>query len=210
MDEAASPVVLHGDLDLEWLRRLQGTDAVAVDTETGGLDWRMDRLELVQLHARDCGTVLVRRTGAPMPHLGAVLQDEATVKVFHFAPFDLRFLAQVHEGPVRAVRCTKAASKLLTPEVSPGEHSLAPLLQRHLGVALEKGAVRVSDWGASELSKAQVAYAVRDVEFLLDLFDVMNGLIDRGCLRDLYDEVCAYLPVDAALDVRGFPNPLQY
>lgn len=212
LDEYPSRVPVHvvsGDLTDELVAILRATGRVAVDTETTGLNWRRDSLKLCQLFAPAVGPVLIRITG-PAPHLRSLLEDPAVTKVFHFAPFDLRFLEAALGARSTSVMCTKAASKLLDPELPAAAHSLGALLSRHFGVELDKGAVRTSDWGATELTETQTDYAVGDVLNLLRLADVELARLKSESLEDAFAAICAYMPVDAHLEVAGVPNPLTY
>src|SRR5215472_6766038 len=75
--------------------------AVAVDTETMGLNPHRDRLCLVQLSGGngDCTIVRLRKGQYEAPRLKALLTDPAVTKIFHFARFDVaairRFLGVV-------------------------------------------------------------------------------------------------------------------
>src|ERR1700709_535159 len=73
--------------------------SIAVDTETMGLDPRRDRLCLVQLSSGDGHAHLVQIVppalggrGADWPHPCRLLADPATVKLMHFARFDVGML----------------------------------------------------------------------------------------------------------------------
>ncbi|MBK9696688.1 MAG: ribonuclease D [Propionibacteriaceae bacterium] len=200
--------VVSGDLTEE-LAAFRGVGRVAVDTETTGLDWRGDSLKLCQLFAPALGPMLIRIAG-PAPQLRALLEDPSVIKVFHFAPFDLRFLEAGLGARTTSVVCTKAASKLLDPELPSQAHSLGALLLRHFGVELDKGAVRTSDWGSVELTDAQTEYAAGDVVSLLRLADVELDLLRGKGLSDEFAAICEYMPVDAHLEVTGIPNPLTY
>lgn len=206
---AVRPVLRRGDLDDQLCAAYKGAGVVAVDTETSGLNWREDRLHLVQISAPRVGSTLVQVTSSSMPSLNRLLTDPDVVTVFHFAPFDLRFLSQVGVS-ARNVRCTKAAAKLLWPAAAPRDHSLASLLDRELGIVLDKGDVRVSDWGARELRPEQIDYAVSDVAHLAALHDHLSVLLEQGDLSRLYAAICSYLPVDALLETSGVPDPLTY
>jgi ribonuclease D len=200
--------LVDGDLPADLVDALRRSGVVAVDTETSGLDWRSDALHLCQLFTPEVGTVMLRRVEGVPTGLASVLADTAVLKVLHFAPFDLRFL-EAHWGvQAMSVACTKAASRLLEP--TPPSHSLKPLLERHLGVVIEKGAVRTSDWSAESLSDEQIAYASGDVSHLLDLHGLLVDQLERAGLLHTFRQVCAYMPVDAHLDVAGYPNPLIY
>lgn len=206
----AEPFIVHGDLTTQHTAAFRSAGEVAVDTETSGLSWQTDRLQLVQVSAPMIGTVLIHSPTQPMPNLASLLSDATVSKVFHFAPFDLRFLQQGVGAPIRNVRCTKTASKLLSPTAPKEGHSLAALMDRELGVNLQKGAIRVSNWGATELSTEQVAYATGDVERLVELHQQLREQVAACGLTCIYDAVCRYLPIDAELEIRGFPNPLAY
>lgn len=205
-----SVTVVEGDLPASLARLLASAERVGVDTETSGLEWASDRLELCQLFSAATGPVLVRNV-VDFPHrLAGLLGDENVIKVFHYAPFDLRFLEAQWSIRARRVECTKAASRILDPHLPAAEHSLKPLLHRHLGVTISKDAIRTSDWGAASLSQEQLNYAAADVRHLEALSDDLRGRLEAGSLHDLFAEVCAYLPTDAHLAVTGTPNPLNY
>lgn len=201
--------VVSGDLPAELARQLRDAGRVAVDTETSGLDWRTDSLQLCQLFNAVVGAVLVRIEG-DAPQLRSLLEDQTVTKVFHFAPFDLRFLEAAIGARTAPVICTKAASKLLRPGLPAQAHSLGALLVRHFGLELDKGAVRTSDWGSTALTDAQTDYAAGDVINLLRLADVELELLQTRGLTEEFEAICRYMPVDAHLDVTGVPNPLTY
>lgn len=203
-------VVLTGDISPDLAQALRQGGRVAVDTETTGLDFRMDTLELCQLFNPLTGPVLVRRRESRPLHLIGLLEDPLITKVFHYAPFDLRFIEATWGVQTGPVFCTKAASKLLRPDAAPREHSLAAQLLLTLGITVDKGAVRVSDWSAPTLTPEQVAYAAADVTALLDLADSHAHHLRQAGLDGIHRAICAYMPVDAHLAVTGVPDPLAY
>lgn len=200
--------LVDGDLPADIALTMRTASQVAVDTETGGLDWARDRLHVCQLFAPETGPVLLRHVEGEPHGLRSVMRDPAVLKVMHFAPFDLRFLEAQWGIETRSVACTKAASRLLDPALD--DHSLKALLERHLGVLIEKGPVRMSDWSTVTLSDEQVAYAVGDVSHLLDLHRLLADRLDAAGLSKIFEQVCGYMPVDAHLEVAGYPNPLTY
>ncbi|HET9476079.1 MAG TPA: ribonuclease D, partial [Dehalococcoidia bacterium] len=97
--------VVEGDLPAQLADELRASGTVAVDTETSGLDWATDRLWICQLYAPACGAVILRNVVDRAPHFCDLIASEEVLKVFHFAPFDLRFLeAQWHTSP-RRIAC---------------------------------------------------------------------------------------------------------
>lgn len=205
-----SVAFFDGDLSPRVSQVLRAQPFIAVDTETSGLHWSEDRLLLCQLFSPATGPVFVRNVSGRPSELAALMADRKVVKVLHHAPFDLRFLEAKWHIRTVSVACTKAASKLLNPSGAHEEHSLKSVLSRYLGVKVEKGPVRTSDWGAPDLSHEQVEYATGDVVHLLELQRAMSAALQEKNLTEIYAQVCAYMPVDAHLEVCGVPNPLTY
>ena len=140
---------------------LSGT-AVAVDTETLGLNVNRDRLCLVQLSSGDGTAHLVQFDGHDYaaPNLKALLTDPAVLKIFHYARFDIAVLEK-NLGVVTApIYCTKIASKLVRTYTD--RHGLKDLVGELVGIELSKQQ-QSSDWASSELSQQQLAYAASDV-----------------------------------------------
>ncbi len=202
--------VVDGDLTAELFELLSVEAVVAVDTETTGLDWRADRLQICQFFAPSCGAVIVRSTGGGADRAVRLLQSDAVLKVFHFAPFDLRFLESGWGAAVRNLACTKAASKLVDPSLPIQDHSLGALVWRNLGIRLDKGPVRTSDWGAPMLTEEQLAYAAADVAYLPALYARLSEQLSKLGLFSTYRSVCDYMAVDAHLEISGVPDPLKY
>ena len=183
---------------------------VAWDVETTGLDWRRERLATCQLFAEDSGVVVIGLDGGKPDRLAALLEDPTVEKVFHHAPFDLRFMIHAWQVRPASIRCTKVASKLLQPEAPNQAHTLQQLVARHLGVVLEKGPVRTSDWAAADLTPEQIEYAAGDVLHLPALLDVLTGALHKAGLTGLYDDCCAFLPARAVLELGGYPDVFAY
>jgi ribonuclease D len=178
---------------------------VAVDCETMGLNPHRDRLCLVQLSAGDSDAHLVQigRDGAPAPNLAALIGDPGTLKLFHFGRFDIAVL--LHRFGVRAapVWCTKIASKLARTYTD--RHSLKHLLAELLGVDISK-LQQSSDWGAAELSQAQLDYAASDVLHLHRLKAALEPMLAREGRAALAQACFDFLPARAALDLAGWPE----
>lgn len=177
--------------------------AVAIDTETMGLNPHRDRLCVVQLSAGD-GTahiVQILKDGPEPVRLKALLADEKVLKIFHFARFDLAALYQ-HLGVMTApVYCTKIASKLARTYTD--RHGLKDLAHEVLGVELSKQQ-QSSDWGAAELTQLQLAYAAHDVLHLHAIKDKLDAMLAREGRTDYAAAAFRFLPVRARLDLTGF------
>ncbi|WP_051681776.1 ribonuclease D [Cellulomonas sp. HZM] len=201
--------VRRGDIDADWLARARSTGAVACDIETTGLDWRVDQVRTVQLATPDA-IVIVQVAPGDHPYLLIeLLEDSSVTKVFHHAPFDLRFLVATWRARPARIACTKVAAKIVEPGMEPEQYSLKPSLSRVLGVSIDK-AQQVSDWSASDLSRAQLEYAANDVRYLVPLLAELRALAAERGVADLLEASFAYLPTRATLDTLGIGDVFDY
>ncbi|GBD42052.1 Ribonuclease D [bacterium HR39] len=180
-------------------------EVVAVDTETMGLRLGRDRLCVVQLSAGD-GTAHVVHFPEPRyeaPNLARVLGDPRRTKLFHFARFDVAVLE--HHLGIRCepVWCTKIASKLARTYTD--RHGLRDLCRELLGVELIKEQ-QSSDWGAPELSEAQLVYAANDVLHLHALREKLEAMLRREGRLGLAEACFRFLPTRARLDLLGWDD----
>jgi ribonuclease D len=185
--------------------------AVAVDTETMGLDPHRDRLCLVQLSAGDGHAHLVQLIppslgghGFDCPNLKTLLADPAVLKLMHFARFDVGVLQHSLGITVAPVICTKIAAKLV--RTFTDRHGLKDLCRELLGVELSKQQ-QTSDWGATDLSSEQLAYAASDVLHLHALWAKLEALLKRENRLELAMECFAFLPTRGRLDLLDYVDP---
>src|ERR1700674_738643 len=189
--------------DLPDLSRYSTT--VAVDTETMGLDHHRDRLCVVQLSPGDGSADVVQIPAGPhdAPNLKRLLVDRSVLKIFHFARFDLAPLCQAFGVMPEPVYCTKIASRLSRTYTD--KHGLKDLVRDVLGLDLSKQQ-QSSDWGAGELSDAQVAYAATDVLHLHALKAKLDAMLAREGREDLATACFRFLPDRVRLDLAGWPE----
>ena len=188
--------------DLPDLSRYQ-SGAVAIDTETMGLDHRRDRLCVVQLSPGDgsADVVQIPHNAAGAPNLQKLLADRAILKIFHFARFDLGVLFETFGVMPTPVYCTKIASRLARTYTD--KHGLKDLVRELLGVELSKQ-LQLSDWGAADLTEAQVAYAASDVLHLHALKAKLDAMLAREGREELAAACLRFLPDRVRLDRAGW------
>ena len=188
--------------DLPDLSRYQ-SGAVAIDTETMGLDHRRDRLCVVQLSPGDgsADVVQIPHNAAGAPNLQKLLADPAILKIFHFARFDLGVLFEAFGIMPAPVYCTKIASRLARTYTD--KHGLKDLVRELLGVELSKQ-LQLSDWGAANLTEAQVAYAASDVLHLHALKAKLDAMLAREGREELAAACLRFLPDRVRLDRAGW------
>ncbi len=178
---------------------------VAIDTETMGLNPHRDRLCLVQLSSGDDNAHLVQiaKGQKKAPNLARLLRDRKVLKLFHFGRFDIAALAHAFGAVARPVWCTKIASKLA--RTSSDRHGLRNLTQELIGVDISKQQ-QTSDWGADDLSEAQLEYAASDVLYLHRLKAELEQRLAREGRAKLAEACFGFLPDRAMLDLEGWPE----
>jgi len=176
---------------------------VAIDTETLGLNPFRDRLCLAQLSSGDgiCHAVQFAAGAYAAPNLKRILADPDVTKLFHFARFDVAMFQRYLGVRVQPVYCTKIASKLVRTYTD--KHGLKDLVRELLGVELSKEQ-QSSDWGATELSERQLAYAANDVAHLHQLKIVLDAMLAREDRTHLAQACFDFLPTRAELDMAGW------
>lgn len=177
--------------------------AVAVDSETLGLSLIRDPLCLVQISdgGGEAHLVQLDRTSYDAPNLKRVLTDPAHLKLFHFARFDIAMFMRDLGIVTTPLYCTKIASKLVRTYTD--RHGLKDLTKEILGRDISKDQ-QSSDWGAPELSDAQLAYAASDVLHLHALKDKLDTMLAREGRTEIAQSCFDFLPTRAALDLAGW------
>ena len=178
-------------------------EAVAVDSETMGLALGRDPLCVVQLSdgKGDAHLVQLDRSTYDAPNLKRVLTDPKILKIFHFGRFDIAMF-QLHLGvETRPVYCTKIASRLARTYTD--RHGLKDVVRETVGVDLSK-AQQSSDWGAAELSQAQLDYAASDVLYLHAAKARLDQMLAREGRAELAAKCFDFLPTRSALDLAGW------
>jgi ribonuclease D len=178
-------------------------NAIAIDTETLGLVPARDRLCVVQLSRGDGSADVVQiapgQTRAPV--IQRLLADEGVTKLFHFARFDVAVLYKAFGVMASPIYCTKIASKLARTYTD--RHGLKDLVRELLGVELSKQQ-QSSDWGADDLSEAQLTYAASDVLHLHGLRSKLDAMLARENRDHYADAAFAFLATRAKLDLDGW------
>ncbi|QDL90796.1 ribonuclease D [Paroceanicella profunda] len=178
---------------------------VAIDTETMGLVPGRDRLCVVQLSSGDgnAHVVQVAPGQTEAPNLSRMLANPEQLKLFHYGRFDIAMLERAFGVRAAPVYCTKIASKLVRTYTD--RHGLKNLTHELIGVDISK-AQQSSDWGAPELTQAQLDYAASDVLYLHRLRDVLDIRLAREGRTGLARAAFDFLPFRAALDLAGWPE----
>lgn len=178
---------------------------VAIDCETMGLNPHRDRLCVIQMSGGDGNSHIVQvaigQTEAP--NLCKMLEDPNVLKLFHFGRFDIAAMYNAFGALTAPVYCTKIASRLIRTYTD--RHGLKNLIQELLGVDISKHQ-QSSDWGAPELTEAQLEYAASDVLYLHQLRSILDERLSREGRMDMAQACFNFLPMRAKLDLAGWPD----
>ncbi|BCH14650.1 MULTISPECIES: ribonuclease D [unclassified Mesorhizobium] len=177
--------------------------AVAIDTETLGLNPHRDRLCVVQISPGDgsADVIQIAPGQKKAPNLVSLLRNRSITKLFHFGRFDLAVLYHAFGVMPEPVFCTKIASRLTRTYTD--RHGLKDICFELLGVSLSK-AQQSSDWAAETLSPEQIEYAASDVLYLHQLRDVLTMRLARDNRTKEAEACFRFLPTRAKLDLMGW------
>ncbi|WP_457940913.1 ribonuclease D [Mesorhizobium sp. 10J20-29] len=177
--------------------------AMAIDTETLGLNPHRDRLCVVQISPGDgtADVIQIAPGQKKAPNLVKLLRDRSITKLFHFGRFDIAVLYNAFGVMAEPVFCTKIASRLTRTYTD--RHGLKDICNELLGVSLSK-VQQSSDWAAETLTPEQLEYAASDVLYLHRLRDVQMARLARENRAKEADACFRFLPTRAKLDLMGW------
>ncbi|MCU1475949.1 MAG: putative ribonuclease [Subtercola sp.] len=149
-----------------------GTGPLAIDAERASGFRYSQRAYLIQLYRRGAGTFLF-----DPPPIGSFAELSDVISgeewVLHAASQDLACLREVELLPTVIFDTELAARLLGLPRVG-----LGTVVEELLGIHLAKEH-SAADWSTRPLPASWLEYAALDVELLVDLRDVMVGLLDE-------------------------------
>lgn len=194
------------------------TEAIALDTETTGLNFRTDKIRLVQLFAPSVGCYLFDLFA--IDDCTFLKPLESKHFIIHYAPFDVKFLS-ANGIKLTNYEDTKMMAALTYPIPSPKSEkrqnlekvsskyiqrnmTLKGLLYTHLGVEVEKEANIRTGW-EGDLSEEKLEYAAKDVLYLHKLYSSLKYKIDNYGFKDIYPYYVEGLKAHIAMEEVGAP-----
>jgi len=181
----------------------------ALDTEFVGERSYVPALELIQVATADEVALIDCRAVSTLEPFFTVLSAPGVEKVFHAGQQDLDLFHSLTGVAPAPILDTQVAAALAGHGAQVG---YAQLVERLLGVTVDKSET-LTDWSRRPLTKAQLAYAVDDVRYLLPSCDALKKQLDELGRWDWAVEECRRLersvrsmpiePEDAWLRVRG-------
>lgn len=170
---------------------LQGTDWVAMDTEADSLHSYPERLCLIQISTASADALIDPLAGLDLAPLWRFLHQHELI--LHGADYDLRLLRKGHQFQPARLFDTMIAARLLGYE----RFGLSDLVERHLGVRLEKGPQKM-DWGRRPLTDRMRTYASNDTKHLRPLEMMLKEQLSAKGRLAWAEESCQRLIEDTS------------
>ena len=191
---------------------------IALDTETTGLNFRGDKIRLVQLYAPSVGCYLF-----DMFELGDFELLKPLEKkhfIIHYAPFDVKFL-RANGVKLTSYEDTKMMAALTYPLPNPKSEkrqnlhrvsseyrdrdlSLKGLLRTYLGIVIGKESKVRKGWDG-DLSEEKLEYAARDVLYLHKVYQSLKYKIESYGFKEVYSHYVQGLKAHIAMEESGAP-----
>lgn len=201
-------MVFNGDISEDFFEWINYVKIVGWDIETSGLDWKKAKIGTCQLYAPNKPPVIIKIGKKKPKRLCDLLAQESVKKIFHYALFDLSFMASHWGADPKNIACTKTAIKLLDPKHLK-KHSLSSLLKERMGVIIDKSE-QCSNWFAAKLTEKQKEYAVKDAIYLLTLLSKLEADLKKKGMLDLARQCFSFIPAQVQLEIKGYKNIFGY
>ena len=136
-----------------------------------------------------------------LSNLKKILSDPESIKIFHFARFDIAAIEAYLGITCSPVFCTRIASRLTRTYTE--KHGLKDICAELLSIEISKQQQQ-SDWANTELTKEQQQYAASDVLYLHQLMEILNNRLIRESRIEIAQACFDFLPFQAKLDLEGW------
>jgi ribonuclease D len=181
-----------------FLTELERTSWVAVDTEADSLYAYPEKLCLLQISIPGADVLVDTLASFDLQPLWEKLRGRELI--LHGSDYDLRLFNRCHRFVPDQMFDTMIAARLLGYE----QFSLSSLVERHLGIKLEKGPQK-ANWAQRPLSPRMEEYARNDTRHLRTLEQALRAELTALGRLEWHREFCQRL-VEEARVVRS-PDP---
>lgn len=182
----------------DFLATIRAAPWVAVDTEADSLHAYPEKICLIQVSTTAGDALVDPLAGLNLhPFLDAL---NSHTLIVHGADYDLRLLRKHHDFVPRAIFDTMLAARLLGEK----QFGLGALVERFLGVTLEKGSQK-ANWARRPLTEKMIAYARNDTRHLKPLADKLRAELAARQRLGWHEESCARL-----IDECARPEPVDH
>ncbi|HET6608768.1 MAG TPA: ribonuclease D [Rhodopila sp.] len=175
--EFPPPILIRTTNDLDaFCQRMRSESFVTVDTEFMRERTYWPELCLVQVAGgAEVAVIDAQADGIDLAPLGALLSDQAVIKVFHAARQDIEIFVLKFGDVPRPLFDTQIAAMVAGFGDQVGYDALVSSLT---GGVIDK-AHRFSDWSVRPLSQAQIDYAAADVTHLRAAYEKLKARLEQ-------------------------------
>ena len=167
------------------MKAIQKEVLLEVDTE---FDWRntyFPVLSLLQISTAKSIFLIDCLKCKDLKFFKDVLEDKNKLIIFHSARSDTTVLSTNLGIRIKKVFDIQIAEKLLT---SGSIKSYSSIVSKYFGKVLDKSETN-SNWLRRPLKKKQISYAAKDVEFLLEIYQLQKKILyKKNKLQDVFKE----------------------
>ena len=179
MIETTERLILH----LKKSRQGAEPPICAIDTEADSLHRYRESLCLVQFAVRGDSVLIDPLAIEDLSPLGAYLA-EATVWM-HGADYDMTMFKRQFGALPAVVYDTQIGARLLGAR----RFGLGDLVNQYFGIELSKSSQK-ADWGKRPLSTKMIEYALNDVDYLLEMGDMIVAKLKDLARYEWFEESC--------------------
>lgn len=174
------------DLLAAFLPVVRAAEWIAVDTEADSLHAYPEKVCLIQISTAAGDRLIDPLADIDIDPLLDALGAHRLI--MHGADYDLRLLRKHHEFVPGAIFDTMLAARLLGDR----QFGLSSLVEKHLGVKLEKGPQK-ANWARRPLTERMEKYARNDTHYLKPLSDKLKLALQQQGRLAWHEEACARL-----------------
>lgn len=162
---------------------INGQKVCAIDTEADSLHRYKESLCLIQFTAGDDSVLIDPLSIQDLSPLARYLED-ATVWM-HGADYDMTMFKREFGELPAVVYDTQIGARLLGVR----RFGLGDLVNQYFGIELSKSSQK-ADWGKRPLSPKMIEYALNDVDYLLEMGDMIVAKLKELGRYDWFEESC--------------------
>ncbi|MGB0387004.1 MAG: ribonuclease D [Ardenticatenaceae bacterium] len=152
------------------VKQLRGTPLLAVDTEFIRENSYYPKLEIIQIATPEVEAIIDFRAVRRLTSFSQILNDPATVKVFHAGGQDLEIFLNLTQSVPKPLFDTQVAAAMVGLGAQVG---YARLVEELLHISVDKSQT-MTNWSRRPLSDSQIEYALEDVRHLLPIYKILQ------------------------------------
>ncbi|MGF7184405.1 DNA polymerase I-like protein with 3'-5' exonuclease and polymerase domains [Desulfitispora alkaliphila] len=189
------------------IEKYSDSEVIGVDIETMGKDPlcpRKGEIRLLQIAVEKSPVMIVDWTKISDEGKQVVKEflERPTVKVFHNAKFDLKFLFNEGINLQEYIFDTYLAAGVLTLGRKNPKLSLESLVEKHLKIKLDKEEQK-SNWARDPLTDEQLKYAAIDASVLLPLRQKLTAELENSDLKETAKLEFETIPAIVQMELNG-------